>query len=123
MKVEIKAQTIEQIMNADVIYADQVRSLPDAQQRQLLERLINELSSHSDQLLRAPMAISEEQVKALAGELRKAAASTSPRDGEVESRGAQISKVLAHITDSLGGVADIVLTAVKLGQVAGVLKT
>jgi hypothetical protein len=121
MKVTINANSVNQILNADVINMDQVRGLTPQEKSELVQKLAETLSRQSQQLLATEEGVPREKVQCMAEAVNSAAAAVTFNQGDSGSKKIHIGTILGGIKDSLGGVADILLNAVKLAQVIGIL--
>lgn len=122
MRVTINAKSVNQILNADVINMDQIRELTPQEKSELVQKLAETLSQQSQQLLATEGGIPHEKVRSLADAVNSAATAVGSSQVDNESKKAHVATILGGIKDSMGGVADILLNAVKLAQIIGLFK-
>ena len=120
MKVEIKANTINQIVNADVIGPGEIATLSPNDKDQLIVSLVESMIRNTEQLQQRPAGVSSEQAQALAEKMNALLTTLSSLDAhDITARKSHITQIFDTFKTYFGGGTEILLNAVKLAQVVG----
>ena len=119
MEVSISANTIQQVINADVINIDQVKKLSTEEQNEIIDKLIKTIEQQSKNLEKEPNGISSTNISKLAESINIMKELTKSSE-DTESRKNQMSEILKDIKNSLGSTAGILFNAIKIAQILGI---
>ena len=120
MNVSIRANTIQQVINADTINIEQIKQLGEKERTDRLAELLRVVEQQSDALIKKPDAVTAESVNRLAHETKIAMRSIIQGEGSRETKKMQIDEMLKKIKECLGSTSDILLNAVKIAQILGI---
>ena len=109
MQVNITANTIQQIINADTVNLDQIRKLTPQEQSNIIEGLINYLKEQTEKLIKDP----------LADDIGNSIKSIDIKDKDRKVNKEKIDGIVKNIKDYIGNTADILLNAVKMCAITG----
>ena len=119
MKVDIHANSINQILNADLINIDQIKNLSKTDQDKIANELINKIHQQLDDLIKKPKAISESDLIKIADIIKSNMPDSKSHEDE-KSKGSKIGSTLKKINEYMGNTSGIILNIIKLGQIFGV---
>ncbi len=119
MEVKIKANTINQIVNADVISSQDIAALSSADRDQLFDKLVDSIKKRSEVLGEAPVEVSGEQIKALVDKVNDLVNQIASHKEDVSTNKSNIVKIFETFKTYFGGSTDILLNVVKLAQAVG----
>ncbi|MGA3049041.1 MAG: hypothetical protein ABSD67_20570 [Terracidiphilus sp.] len=121
MRVEIKATTINQIVNADVIGLEQLAALSPRQKDELYANLIRAIESKSEELRAQPSGVSSDHMLKVAEAASGTMKALASPGNDANSRKEHLAKLFETFRTYFGEATDIVLTTVKLAQTFGLL--
>ena len=120
MEVNIKANTIQQVVNADVINMDQIKQLSVDDKNDIIDKLIKSIEQQTEVLMKKPNEIPSADVLKLAEQTNDAIKDVSKDSENVESKKNKVNKILKNIKDCLGNTSDILFNAVKISQMLNI---
>lgn len=119
MQLNVNAQHIGQMLNADVINMDHLSLLSEADRVKLATDLIARLQASASILPSTPAATKPATAAEITHETTALAKALSDKEVTASDKKDKLSKYLKFLKDSLGDVTDVVLNAVKIAQVLG----
>ncbi|UCE04417.1 MAG: hypothetical protein JSW07_12370 [bacterium] len=119
MNVNIHANKIEKILNADTISIDEIYNLKPTEKVEMIQHLISAIEKQLILLMRQPIEISSDQIKSFAIELNTLLEESKIKIAPHRNRKDKTKNFFETVRSCFGSTTDIILNIIKLSQVLG----
>lgn len=120
MKVTINANSIQQVLNADVINMEKVKALSAQEKGELVDTIIKNIAKQAQLLQKSPDAISSASIMKIAEKTNRDINDIVTNPEDIESKKLHIKNILDNLKNYLGSTSDILFNAVKIAQLLGI---